>query len=465
MRCLYREYRWAILPLLVLLALQVNIRLYYDLGYGYDMPQHYSNARAVMLTGWMPPPPLTPSTYEAFQAPLFYVLSAGVIRLGELFAPDGFRGFMPLALGLVTLIWALLIVVWVQEALGKCAPPLVRALTVLVVMLFPANVLLGAMFSNDLPLAVCAMLTVYLLWRLARAGRLHDGRAWLVAGAAAATATAFKNNGIIVGAVYVVLAGLVIAESLWKRRRNPAREVARALAIALPLILLPFIFNARHTMRYVPDPMGAVIPPRSAIGRFPLRFFVGFDFSIFENPFAYGPGEGSFWSLQYVTLHSDYYNHWNSPAYNALPPDQRHDTGHNQPMPVARFDALVRLQVLAIPITLVMVYAVLHALYRSVRRPHAALRDGALLILLLALAGEGAQLLRFVSYADVRAVLIHARFLSFLYVALFIAGITWLWERWGARRDLLPMMLKTVLVLDMLAYTVTVVQALWLPAV
>ncbi len=74
-------------------------------------------------------------------------------------------------------------------------------------------------------------------------------------------------------------------------------------------------------------------------------------------------------------------------------------------------------------------------------------------------------MLRFVSYADVRAVLIHARFLSFLYVALFIAGITWLWERWGARRDLLPMVLKTVLVLDMLAYTVTVVQALWLPAV
>jgi len=55
--------------------------------------------------------------------------------------------------------------------------------------------------------------------------------------------------------------------------------------------------------------------------------------------------------------------------------------------------------------------------------------------------------------------------LSFLYVALCIAGITWLWERWGARRELLPMLLKTVLALDMLAYTVVALQALWLPAV
>jgi hypothetical protein len=55
--------------------------------------------------------------------------------------------------------------------------------------------------------------------------------------------------------------------------------------------------------------------------------------------------------------------------------------------------------------------------------------------------------------------------LSFLYVALCIAGMTWVRERWGARRELLLMLLKTVLALDMLAHMAMALQAFWLPAV
>jgi hypothetical protein len=230
-------------------------------------------------------------------------------------------------------------------------------------------------------------------------------------------------------------------------------------------MLVPWAFNSWHTTLYTGNPIGATTEPRSMFGTVPLSFFLSFDGRIFEHPFAFEAGSASYWTLQYVTMHSDYYNHWNSTAYDSLPPEARIDIGHRQPMPRERYALAQALQTLAVPVTGLMLLGLLYSAYRVVFRTRNAVRDGSLLVVLLFVVAQAAQLVRFGAYADVRSVLIHARYLAFLYIILLVAGMLAWWRLVGWRRTVVAWLGNVLIAAVLLAYAVVAYALLWLPSV
>lgn len=457
---LLRAYAWAIVPLIVVTTVQINAHLRYNTLYGYDMGQHLYNTYVVFETGTMPPPPIASNNYQAFQAPLFYVLMALFIKLC---GPWNFQGYyVAMALFLVTTGWLLLTINREQHIMRR-VPGILRALTVCVVMLFPTNVEMGSMFSNDLLVNVFMFLGLTLLWYMVRRGGILQRRLWLRAAAVIGLAVAFKSNGVIMLGVVLALAAYAALVYFLKHQPVLARRVIGMSALSVPLVLLPMAVNLWHTSHYISDGLlGITLPEHVYIPPMPLSFLTTLDLSIFSNPFSYGPGEGSYWSMQYITLHNDYYNHWSSTAYNTYPRSIMYTPNHRSPFPLTHYADAKLIVWLGIPITAVMLFGFFYSLYRVIFRRRFALRDGSLLIVLVTLASEGAQIQRYMSFAVVRAVVVHARYSAFLYVALFVVGVTCLWKCFGYRK-IAGLVLFAGLIVVMSAYSYASVRLLWLP--
>src|SRR5258708_35405443 len=100
--------------------------------------------------------------------------------------------------------------------------------------------------------------------------------------------------------------------------------------------------------------MGGIVAPGNMWDVIRINFFVGFDRTIFQHPFAFGPGEGSYWSLQYVTLHTDYYKLWFNTLRENLPATSELQ---DPAMPVDPFNLGLALQYEAVPLTLILEFA------------------------------------------------------------------------------------------------------------
>lgn len=449
----------------MILALQVNAHMYYALDYGYDMPQHAANVYALLMTGHMPPPPLTPQTYEAGQPPLFYVLSAVVFRLAESVAPPGvyiLQEYIPLLLMAFSASWALLTAFFVQQTMRRAAGWW-KALTLLVTVLLPVVQIMNAMFNNDLPVNVMMTWGVIMVWLIVRSAGTTKPIRWLGAAAVIGLAIAFKVNGAILLGVYAATAAWLVGRRALAGRLKPAFRVAALALLGLPLMVAPLLHDAWHARQYHDNIVNVMMPPQPVWGM-PLTFFTTFDTSIFERPFIPGPGEGSYWSLQYVSLHQDYYNFWNSPVYEDMPLSELSYPGSRTNIPGARFQDAVRLMYLGIPVTLVIVLGLAASLARLIRRPHQGTRDGSLVIALAGLGALGADLWRFFTYANIQAAIIHARFIAFAYVILFVIGMAWAWRLGGRRRPWWARAWMLLLAALLLAYAAVAFRRMWLPA-
>ena len=461
---LLHTYRWSILPLIIICVLLVNNRMYYDTFNGYDMPQHFANVFSIITTGSMPAEN-TVATYEAHQTPLFYVIAAWISMIGDRILGDGFQKLTTPLLLPLALVWVMLLTVMVQTML-RHIHVFLRAGTLCVIALFPMNIQTMTMFNNDLPVTLFGALAAFLMWLMVRSNRQLDIRMWIRAAAIGGLAIAFKNNGVVLLGTYGLLAGYIVVRYLIKKQPKLARRVTVYSAVGLPMMVIPWMLDVWHTMRYFDDPIGAFGEPRSIADFGDWGFFFRFDPTIFDNPWAFGPGEGSYWSLQYVTLHNDYYNHWNSASYLSWPADSVMNDVHRYVRPVERFDTAIVLQYIAIPITMVMVFAFLYSLYRVIFRPWYALRDGSVLIVIFAIMTQVAQLVRFIRYPDIHAVVIHARYMSFLYPFLLIVGVMWLWKLLNGRRVwqriARPTMVQFYTAVS-IAYAAGAFKLMWLP--
>ncbi|MFN8371774.1 MAG: hypothetical protein U0694_02710 [Anaerolineae bacterium] len=459
------RYAWAIAPVLLLGLLALNNHLYYNIFYGYDMPQHFLNVHVIRTTGSPPTPDNNPpDNYEAHQAPLFYILATWVLILSDPFVGDGMLYFMPVALLLLDVLWIGMMTHLIEHFLRR-VHPLFKALTLLVVMLLPMHVMARAMFGNDLPVLMFGTLAAFALWRLAR-GRTLERGAWLRAAALCGFAVAFKNNGIVLFGSYLALAGFVVVHNLTRRHWRRTLRVFGYAALGLPLMLVPFLVNNYQTMQFLDDPIGAmgIIPTIPDTPPDHVGFLLRFDPTLFLSPFAYKYGYRGYWSLEYVTLHSDYYNHWSSDAYNTWDANLLTAMPHRFAMPIARYNDLLLLQFLAVPVTFVMVFAVVHAAYRCLLHWRGAIRDGSALVLLFTVAAHAAQIVRYLSYPYVDAVVIHARYIGFLWFFLFIVGIYWLAKLLRSNRGWYGAVVGAGAAL-MAAYSFIALRAMWLPPV
>ncbi len=450
-----------LLPLLIVGALQVNNHLYYDLHISYDMPQHLDNTYSIMRTGQMPQPPLTPYQYEAHQAPLFYVFSAWILLAGEQVSPDPFREYMPAVLFVLAMLWSLIVILAIRQGLRRL-PPLLRGLVATVVLVFPMNTRMTVMYGNDVPVVLFATLGIFTLWFMCRSNRLTDRTLWVRAAALCGLAGAFKVNGIVPIGVYGVMLMLVGGIALWRQGGQIRWRSTLIVGAVSLLMMIPISLNLLNTVYYIGNPVGATTPQRPMWEVVGTNFFTSFDTSIFDMPFAFGNGERSYWSLQYVTLHSDYYNHWNSRAYESYPAELMMPMPHRVPMPIAHVADGKQLQFLAVPITGLMLFGWGYAVYRVMRFPRRAMLDGSVVVVVFAVVAQAAQWIRFSGHAEIRAAVIHARYQGFLYGFLFMVGVLTLY-RLLAQRGKIARQLIWLLAGVLLAYIFIAVRFMWLP--
>lgn len=459
-----RAYIGAMLLVIIVVgSLRVNNALYYDLALGYDAYQHTNNVFWIMRTGEMPPPPLQPKTYEAFQAPLFYVLSAWFLQAGQHPAiEDVFNAEIPLLLFMIGMSWIILIADFVLRYLRRI-PLILRILIICLVLLIPTNTIMSTMFNNDMPVTILGAVAIWTLWLMCRSNQLTSRRLWFRVAALTGIATLIKLSGMIIIATYCALAGYVVVNSIWKKQLRKARRVLVAASIGLPLMLFPWAFNTLHTLQYVDNTFGVTVDTRDLWEVVTPNFFLSFDFNIFDMPFAFQAGAGSYWSLQFLTLHNDYYNHWNSAAYETYPSHELIAITHRDPMPILRFKDAVTLLYLALPVSMIMLFGLFISLYRVVLRNQFAIRDGSVLVLFYAVIAQVAQFVRFAQHPDIRGVIIHARHLGFVYAFLFIVGSWWLirlteHHKWKKQ-------IRLVFATLMFAYCSIAYRLMWLPPV
>lgn len=466
----FRKISWAIIPLLVITIFQINNHLYYDLGQGYDADQHFVNSLVLLDTGQMPPAPLTGTTYEAFQAPLFYILSAATIRFAQSLNINDLYVIAANALFVLSLAWLLLLIVLVQVAMRR-VPGWIKALTVCVIMMLPVNIEASVMYSNDLPLIALGTLTAFTMWFMLRSGRYLRFKYWLRCALLVGITIMFKLNGIVLLATYLGLALYLMIDTMRHCKPRLSLRLLWMSAFGLPFMLIPFWLNTYHTMRYVNDPAGAVIP-RTDPTVINTPFYVSFDTTIFQMPFAFEAGSGSYWSLQYVTLHGDYYNHWMLPRLTERirrqDPSVLIKAPHRWDFPYWHLNEAILLQYLGIPVTLLMALPLLVGLWQVFGdwihrfRPRLkAVRSGAILVILLIAAAQAAQFIRFVNYQDIRAVIIHSRFQAYCYGFLLVVGLNWYWRTIGRRRGFLRDLLTAGIGAVLIAYTAVSFIFMW----
>ncbi|NWF68454.1 MAG: hypothetical protein HXY40_05160 [Chloroflexi bacterium] len=464
-RMLRGRYAWALLPALVVGALALNNHQYYDLFLGYDMPQHFMNVHIIMQTGGLPTPENNPrDNYEAHQAPIYYILAAWVLIVGKPFFGDPMLHLMPAVLCALSLLWLALLAHVIEHVLRR-VHGLVKALTLAVIMLMPMHIMARAMFGNDLPELMLGTLAAVALWRIVRSGRTHERGAWLRAAALCGLAVAFKNNGLVLAGTYLALAAALALRTRLRGYARHARGILRAAAWGVPLLLLPFAVNYLQTSRFLDDPIGAMgvrppAQPRNQINH--VRFLLSFDATLVLLPLAYEHGQRGYWSLHYVTLHSDYYNHWNTVAYRAWDVNALTAMPHRFPAPIARVNDLLLLQWLALPVTGVMGFGLLYAVYRCAFKWRYATRDGSLLLLLFTLVAHAAQIVRYLRYPYVEAVVIHARYLGFWWFFVFLFGIYAL-ARVLRGRAIAQGFVVGIGACLLLAYCFIALRAFWLP--
>jgi len=186
--------------------------------------------------GVKPPEGLAGEQYEAFQPPLYYVVAAPVFLVtGHWFT----RVRLVRALGL----GFLLLSAWVLYHLAKLALPqahLVAFSAALVVLMWPAVLVMSVTVSNaslEL-LAVCVL--VYALWR---ADAELSARWLLLAGAALGLGVLTKFTIVALTPLFAVVVARYVL-----RTTNERRWLAGAAALAIPVVLVaPWLeFNLSH---------------------------------------------------------------------------------------------------------------------------------------------------------------------------------------------------------------------------
>lgn len=459
-----RSYLLALcIPFIIVGILHLNNQFFYDLDFGYDFQQHHNNVYHIIHSGQMPQPPLNRYIYEAFQAPLFYIVSSWFLKLsGDDITDKLFQSQIPTMLFFVGMIWVVLVSDFVLRYFRQITLPM-RVLMICVVVLFPCNTIMSVMFNNDMPVTILGAVAIWTLWLMCRSNQLTSRRLWLRVAALTGLATLFKLSGVIIIATYVMLAVYIVLTMLQKHQCARAREVIVAASIGLPLMIAPWIINTIHTRRYVDnsfgvtfvtDPLWEVVPP---------EFFLTFDFNIFHMPFAFENGSGSYWTLQFLTLHNDYYNHWNSDAYKTYPADSLVNMPHRDPIPHSRLLDAIILIYLAFPITGLMIFGFTISLRHVLFRPRLALRDGSIVIVLYTIMAQSAQLIRFVSHPDVRGVIIHARHLGFMYGFLLLIGVWQLIKFTKHHKH--SKRIRLLLATTMIGYCFIAIRLMWLPPI
>lgn len=262
--------------------------------HGYDGPDHLDYVRHLAEGGALPLATDGPAMYHP---PLFYLLSAGIWRLGG--GPSTALHLLPFVSGLIQ--------VAVSFALAKAlfpARPALAALAVLIAGLLPVNVVLASHFSNEpfhSALSACAIL---LTTQLLLAADMPVRRCLLL-GAVLGLALLTKVTSLL---LLPLVAGFLAAKLWLAEARGSRRAGVRATSIVVPLCAIAGWYYLRNWLQLGRVAIGNWDVPGSAVawwqypGFHTAKYFADFGESI-QRPFF--AGYASFADGIYATFWGD----------------------------------------------------------------------------------------------------------------------------------------------------------------
>jgi hypothetical protein len=459
---LYRIYGWSIPVLLVYTVLRVNALYNYDMSNSYDWGAHFVNTLSILNTGTMPDA-TNPYAYQKFQAPLWYAMSAWLMQNVGM-AADKHGSTIPQTTFILSMIWAAVFVFTVQILMRRIQG-LFKACVLAVLLFMPVNVLASAMDSNDLPSQVFMTIAVVLLLVMLRTRGEYQIKWWIRIGVFSGIAIAFKNTGVLLLAIYAVVAGAIILRDMRAKQWHKVGRVVLMSGVCSLLIFATWIPVTFNVVRYGGHPFGVAVeqPARKSWEFLRIRFLTTLDLSLFNFPFAsdwgVGPGDESFWTVQHGLLHGDYYHQWRSVVWDSLPEGQRIRLNREELIIPTRFNTAVTLQLVAIPISLVMVLGFIVTVWRTLRNPRHALRDGSLLIAALIAIAQLGQFQLWLRYGT--SIVIQPRYSTFVYVLALIVGYVALYR--AAKTGNIARIVLYFVSSCMIAYTYLSFSFFWLP--
>ena len=280
---------------------------------GYDFVDHWGYIDWIAKHGTLPDIGLN---YDAYQAPLYYVIGSLLERAGA--GPAGVRAMtIVFSIARLCLLWA---------ALEAFLPGRRRArlLALALAVLLPTAVHLDAMISNEALLGLISLATLIAMPRLMRAD--SSWRAPVVVGLLCGVALLVKVSATVL-LVALVIAFATLALQAGPDRFSILRRAARTMAIVFGLTAaVSGWFFVRNQMRYgKPMPFSydsiakAEQEPIEKIPYLDRRtagFFVGGSTAIFEKPYyptAESNEEARFWPVMIASTFLDYYGYYFAP--------------------------------------------------------------------------------------------------------------------------------------------------------
>lgn len=433
--------RWT-LAWIAILALAWTLRLHNALAYnpywGYDGGAHLAYIETVAYHGRLP---TVNETYQAWHAPLFYIISAGIFNWARILgiqqpwlAVQVFQAILGVAF--VGLSGAL---AW--EAMRKRAVALATAATIAVL---PLAVFAGSYISNELMVHVLMLGTIVLALRLARK-KVWKPRSWIMVGLLLGVAYLTKYSAALLVPPLVLF---LIRSASSTRSKEPITALLLVIGVAVLLVTPWQIYRGALRFNDVEENRIQTLSPTNTI---PPRFFATFDRTIFENPF-WDSGSRGIWSMLYAQMFGDYDNVFgNVDADDARASSEKILTTSGRYVSLERFAAnrtLQRFSIIFIPIILAGIAHIVVWIVRSRFRPSGDLVLAAFVATALAVTIIYSIRYPFIDRGTVKAIYI-----------LSIAPIIFMW---GWRAILSPKTRLHIVAAILIFYTIFAWPVIWI---
>jgi hypothetical protein len=407
--------------------LRISMATTYDVVHGFDINGHWPYLEYIVRQGQLPPLNLASATYHP---PLYYLIAAGIMRLG--FAP-GALGWLAALLGI-----ARLAVVWVGLERWLPESRLARVVALFTAAVLPVGVQLDGMITNEtlaMLLAALALVAAPAAVEGARTGRLRPF-AWLALWLGLGLVTKVSASALVVALGLALALDLVRAPDRWRPALR-LRWKPMAAGAGIVLALSGWFFVRNQILYGMPAPTGFEGPmkvnqaPYEAIPYLRRRspgFYFLWDQAVFRQPYVPSGTrpDPRFFPVLVASTFSDYYSYQFATRDAATP-----SIKIRRPVPLLALD-LSRLSVvggtLIALLTLLAWFGAARALRARPSDPRAVL----LIAPLLALLGQLHFATKYPNdnFGPIKGA--YMQFVAPVLCGLFGLAVGWMWRRrWG----------------------------------
>jgi 4-amino-4-deoxy-L-arabinose transferase-like glycosyltransferase len=422
--------------------LRISMATTYDVTQGFDFETHWVYADYIARHGALPPLVLNA---ESYHPPLYYLLVAGLIKLG---LGTGAVGWLAALLGIGRLI-----VVWIGLERWLPESRLARVVALFTASVLPVGVQLDGMVTNEtLSMLFCALAIVALPAAVegARRGKVEPS-AWSGLWLGLALVTKVSASALILALIPAVALEIKRSPEPWRQAlRARCKPFAVGATIVIALSGWFFVRNQILYGRMAPTGYDGILKPNQApyekipyLSRRPLAFFWRWDSAIFSHPYVPTGTrpQARFFPVLVASTFSDYYSYCLA-ALEAKTPVR---SIHYRPVPVRAFE-LSRYSVMGGTVIALLTLLAWFGAVNGLRRRPGDPRTVLLIIPLLALLGQMHFATKYPNddFGPIKGA--YMQFVAPILCGLFGLAVAWMWRRVWARAGVVAALAALVLV-------------------